>query len=91
MASALVGRQPGVCEFLEALLAPAARPPNVAVVGWRAGDVLLFDNLATQHSVTPSHRCGDDAGYAAIPGERRLMTRTAMQPTVPVLNNALAQ
>jgi alpha-ketoglutarate-dependent taurine dioxygenase len=23
-------------------------------VAWRAGDVVLFDNLSTQHSVTPT-------------------------------------
>ena len=37
------------------------------------GDVVLWANLETQHSVTPT-----DA--YAVGGMRRLMTRTAMQP-----------
>lgn len=65
--------------LLEELLAPAARPPHLLLVDWRAGDVVLFDNLQTQHSVTPT------AAYS-VKGARRLMTRTAMQPAVDVLN-----
>ena len=48
-------------------------------LGWRPGDVALFDNRCVQHSVTPTHSNGVDACYAAL-GERRLLTRTAMQP-----------
>ena len=65
--------------FLEQLLAPAARPPHLLHVDWAPGDVVLFDNLQTQHSVTPT-----DA-YATTKGARRLMTRTAMQPAVDML------
>jgi len=72
--------------FLETLLAPAARPPHLLAVDWRAGDLVLFDNLATMHSVTPTHDCGDSPGYASVEGERRLMTRTAMQPGIRMLS-----
>jgi len=71
--------------FLEALLAPAARPPHLVVLAWQPGDVVLFDNLSTMHSVTPTHAYGGAKGYAAVEGERRLMTRTAMQPGVQML------
>lgn len=64
--------------IIEELLAPAAAPRHRLRVDWRAGDVVLWDNLATQHSVTPT-----DA-YSR-PGLRRLMTRTAMQPGPAVL------
>ena len=68
-------------DFVEQLLAPAARPPHVLAVGWRPGDVCIWDNRTTQHSVTPSHlSTKGDKGYAALPNQRRLMTRTAMQP-----------
>ena len=56
------------------------RPENVLALGWEDGDVALFDNRCTQHSVTPTHRAGGgEPGYAAL-GEERLMTRCAMQP-----------
>ena len=71
--------------FLEALLAPAARPPHLLVLAWQPGDVVLFDNLSTMHSVTPTHAYGGVKGYAAVECERRLMTRTAMQPGVQML------
>ncbi len=64
--------------FLEALLTPAARPPHLQVISWSAGDVVLWDNLRTQHSVTPT-----DA--YAVAGRRRLMTRTAVPPGSRVL------
>lgn len=74
--------------FIEELLAPAARPPHVLAVPWEPGDVLIFDNRCLQHSVTPTSRNGEDPGYAAL-GERRLMTRTAMQPSwIPQLRKA---
>eukprot|EP00931_Biecheleriopsis_adriatica_P074309 TRINITY_DN48397_c0_g1_i1.p1 TRINITY_DN48397_c0_g1~~TRINITY_DN48397_c0_g1_i1.p1 ORF type:complete len:423 (+),score=40.13 TRINITY_DN48397_c0_g1_i1:158-1426(+) len=66
--------------FIENLLAPAARPLHMIAYQWRPGDVVVFDNRCLQHSVTPTHRHGDDIGYVAL-GQRRLMTRTAMQPT----------
>ena len=65
--------------FLEELLAPAARPPHVQMIDWRPGDFVIFDNLATQHSVTPTN------AYTAS-GHRRLMTRTALQPMVDPLS-----
>ena len=67
-------------DFIETLLRPAAKPPHVAKVDWRPGDVIVFDNLMTQHSVTPT-----DA-YTTVKGVRRLMTRTAYQPELDVLN-----
>ena len=67
--------------LLERLLAPAAKPPHLQVIEWRPGDVVIWANLQTQHSVTPTN------AYS-IPGQRRLMTRTAMQPTVDVLNSS---
>lgn len=66
--------------FIESLLAPAARPPHLLALGWEPGDVAIWDNRTTQHSVTPTHSNCGDPGYAAL-GERRLMTRTAMQPS----------
>jgi hypothetical protein len=33
------------------------------VLDWRPGDVVLFDNLQTQHSVTPTDACA----CAALP------------------------
>jgi hypothetical protein len=66
--------------FVESLLAPACCPPHVLALHWRVGDVGIWDNLQLQHSVTPSIRNGCDDGYAAMPEQRRLMTRTAFQP-----------
>ena len=66
--------------FLETLLSEAAAPPHLALVDWKPGDVVVFDNVQTQHSVTPT-----DA-YATVDGMRRLMTRTALQPMVDVLS-----
>lgn len=63
--------------FVEALLAPAAASPTE--LAWTPGDVALWDNLQTQHSVTPSEV------YTSDPKQRRLMTRTAMQPLQDVL------
>ena len=65
-------------ELLEALLAPAASPPHLLSIDWRPGDLVVFDNLQTQHSVTPT-----DA-YTKK-GMRRLMTRTAMPAAAQVL------
>lgn len=65
--------------FLEMLLAPATTAERILLVDWRPGDVVLFDNLLTQHSVTPT-----DA-YSGDVRQRRRMTRTAMQPTGSVL------
>ena len=67
-------------DFIETLLRPAAKPPHVAKVDWRPGDVIVFDNLMTQHSVTPTDT------YTTVKGVRRLMTRTAYQPELDVLN-----
>jgi len=66
-------------EFVERLLAPAASPPYLQLIDWQAGDVVLWDNLQTQHSVTPT-----DA--YVVKGQRRLMTRTAMMPAMAVLS-----
>jgi len=66
-------------QFVEELLAPAAQPPHLLALAWQVGDVCVFDNRVLQHSVTPTHSHNGDPGYAAL-GERRLMTRTAMQP-----------
>ena len=52
---------------------------------WQPGDLVLFDNLGTMHSVTPTHGSDGMPGYASVPGERRLMTRTAMQPSTGML------
>ena len=35
-------------DFVEQLLAPAARPPHVLAVGWQPGDVCIWDNRTTQ-------------------------------------------
>lgn len=69
-------------DFVEALLGPAARPPHLLALAWQPGDVAIWDNRCLQHSVPPSHRngTGGDLGYVTL-GERRLMTRTAMQPS----------
>ena len=63
--------------FIEALLAPAARPPHLRLIEWLPGDVLFFDNLQMQHSVTPTDAYAGGGSFA-----RRLMTRTAYQPKV---------
>eukprot|EP00037_Helgoeca_nana_P022242 m.226496 g.226496 ORF g.226496 m.226496 type:complete len:495 (-) comp25932_c0_seq1:700-2184(-) len=65
--------------FVDALLGPTAKPPYLLALEWAPGDLAIWDNRTTQHSVTPSHGCGDTTGYAVL-GGRRLMTRTAMQP-----------
>lgn len=65
-------------DFLEALLAPAATPPHLQLVDWRPGDWIIFDNFATQHTVTATN------AYTSS-GCRRLMTRTDFQPTTDVL------
>ena len=66
--------------FIETLLAPVAVKP--LVIDWRRGDLLFFDNLRCQHSVTPT-----DA--FTVPGKRRLMIRTSMQPSVNVLDQVI--
>ena len=65
-------------DLIEALLAPAATPPHLLALDWQPGDLILFDNRVLQHSVTPTHACGDSRCYASL-GERRLLTRTALQ------------
>jgi hypothetical protein len=65
--------------FVDALLGPTAKPPYLLALEWAPGDLAIWDNRTTQHSVTPSHGCGETTGYAVL-GGRRLMTRTAMQP-----------
>jgi hypothetical protein len=55
--------------FVETLLAPACRPPQILALQWQAGDMAVFDNLRLQHSVTPSICNGNDDAYASIPGE----------------------
>ena len=62
--------------FIEEILAPVAADP--LIVDWRRGDLLFFDNLRCQHTVTAT-----DA--FTVPGQRRLMVRTSMQPSVNVL------
>ena len=62
--------------FVEALLLPAAQPSRVEKLDWRRGDWTIWDNIRTQHSVTPQ-----DVHI----GMRRMMTRTAMQPKERVL------
>lgn len=66
--------------FVEALLGRGAKPPHLLPLEWRRGDLVIWDNRTTQHSVTPSHGHGGVVGYAAK-GLTRLMTRTAMQPS----------
>ena len=64
-------------EFLESLL----RPPSssaMCMVNYGDGDLLLFDNLRTMHSVSPRQ------AYE-LPRVRRVMTRTSLQPKTPVL------
>ena len=64
-------------DFLETLL----RPPSAAVcmVDYTAaGDLVLFDNLRTMHSVSPRQ------AYER-PRARRVMTRTSLQPKTPLL------
>lgn len=51
-------------DFVEELLAPAARPPFLRAIDWRPGDLLLFNNLKLQHSVTPTD-------VYAMPGQQR--------------------
>ena len=65
-------------DFLEMLLGPAATQ-NVIEVDWKPGDMVVFDNLRLMHSVTPTN------AYDDTQGQRRLMTRTAMQPTTKIL------
>eukprot|EP00746_Dinoflagellata_sp_MGD_P150604 gnl/MRDRNA2_/MRDRNA2_82437_c0_seq2.p1 gnl/MRDRNA2_/MRDRNA2_82437_c0~~gnl/MRDRNA2_/MRDRNA2_82437_c0_seq2.p1 ORF type:complete len:268 (+),score=36.04 gnl/MRDRNA2_/MRDRNA2_82437_c0_seq2:50-805(+) len=75
--------------FIEQLLAPAARPPHLLAFEWKPGDVVVWDNRCTQHSSTPTHRNGADAGYIIL-GERRRMTRTFMQPSwLPTVTTSL--
>ena len=69
--------------FLEALLSTAVHPDRLLAIRWAPGDVALWDNLQTQHSVTPTDVYATVAGTRA--GSRRLMTRTAMQPLRDVL------
>ena len=64
--------------FLEALLRPASQ--KLLAVDWRPGDLCLWDNLRTLHSVTPR-----DA-YELVPKARRVMTRTSMRPAENVLH-----
>ena len=61
-------------QFMEELLLPMSMPPNLCALNWRRGDYMLFDNLRTQHSVSASD-------LYSVPGCRRLMTRTACQPS----------
>lgn len=70
-------------DFLEELLGPAAQPPHVVALDWRPGDYAFWDNRCTWHIVTGTHANQEtgDPGYAALEGERRLMTRTEMQST----------
>lgn len=62
--------------FIEQLLLPAAHPSRVLKLKWRRGDWAIWDNIRTQHSVTPQ-----DVHI----GMRRMMTRTAMQPKQRIL------
>ena len=64
--------------FLEALLRPASQ--KLLAVDWRPGDLCLWDNMRTLHSVTPR-----DA-YELVPKARRVMTRTSMRPAENVLH-----
>ena len=57
-------------EFIELLLRPLSEPPNLTIIDWRPGDLLIFDNLMLQHSVSPAN------AYHGL--SRRVMTRTAM-------------
>lgn len=41
--------------FVESLLGPVATGRSVLALNWRDGDVALWDNRQTLHSVTPSH------------------------------------
>ena len=59
--------------FIERLLSPAAKPPHILVVDWKPGDLVLWNNLSIQHSVTPTDV------YAFAPN-RRLIVRTAFEP-----------
>ena len=63
--------------FLERLLAPATS--RMVAIDWRAGDLVLWDNLRTLHSVTPTRTYADSA-------EQRVMTRTSMQPERSLLS-----
>ena len=65
-------------EFIETLLGPAAAQ-NVVEVDWKPGDMVVFDNMRLMHSVTPT------GAYDNTRGQRRLMTRTAMQPITKTL------
>ena len=40
-------------EFVEKLLADAAKPPNLYAHEWRPGTMIIWDNRTLQHSVTP--------------------------------------
>ena len=64
--------------FLEVLLRPASQ--RLLMVDWKQGDLCLWDNLRTLHSVTPR-----DA-YELVPKARRVMTRTSMRPVRNVLH-----
>lgn len=54
-------------DFIERLLAPAAKPESVLSWSWTPGDLCFFDNRSVQHSVTPtkSHPPCGKAAYAA--------------------------
>lgn len=58
-------------EFIELLLRPLSEPPNLTIIDWRPGDLLIFDNLMLQHSVSPSNTYHHGLS-------RRVMARTAM-------------
>lgn len=66
--------------FIESVLGAGAKSPWIQVVNWRPGNYVIFDNLSMQHSVTPT-----DVYAHASSTHRRVMTRTAMQPTARLL------
>ena len=72
-------------DFVESLLAPAAKPPRMLAVEWQPGDCAIWDNRTTQHSVTPTHRNNQDEGYSVLCPCLRVCVHACVHAPVPLL------